>query len=93
MGPASAPGSAGVTGAAAGSAGVTGAATGSATGAGFAGSAAVAGAAGIRRLRAVRLVLAGVKEQTCVAPGTLVSVSRSRNFFARNETMVGATAG
>ena len=39
MGPASAPGSAGVTGAAAGSAGVTGAATGSATGAGFAGSA------------------------------------------------------
>jgi hypothetical protein len=89
IGPASSPGCAGVTGAAVGSAGVTGAATGSAA---AAGSAAGAGA-GMRRARAARFVPAGVNEQTCVAPSTLVSVSRSRDFFACSETMVGTTAG
>src|SRR6185503_18625227 len=95
IGPASAPGSAGgVAGAAAGSAGVagvagvTGAATGSATGA----RSAAAGAE-VRRALAARAALAGVNEQACVAPSTLVSVSRSRDFFARSETMVGTTAG
>ena len=92
IGPASGPGSAGVTGAAAGSAGVTGAATGSATGAVFAGSAGVVAGRGMRRCFATREP-AGVNEQTCAAPSTLVSVSRSRDFFARSETMVGATPG
>jgi len=81
-------GAAGVSGTAAGFVGLTGAATGSATGAGSA-----AAGAEVRRALAARAVLAGVNEQACVAPSTLVSVSRSRDFFARSETMVGTTAG
>jgi hypothetical protein len=83
IGPASAPGVAG-------SAGVTGAAAGSAAGAGSAG---VGAAGAIRRCLPARDAPAGVNEQTRVAPSTLVSVSRSLDFFARIETMIGETPG
>src|SRR6185436_2751909 len=83
IGPASAPGVAG-------SAGVTGAATDSAAGAGSAG---VGAGGGIRGDLAARDAPAGVNEQTRVAPGTVVSVSRSLDFFARIEMMTGETPG
>ena len=83
IGPASAPGVAG-------SAGVTGAAAGSAAGAGSAG---VGAAGAIRRCLPARDAPAGVNEQTRVAPGTVVSVSRSLDFFARIETTTGETPG
>lgn len=83
IGPASAPG------VAAGSGVVAGAATGSATAAGAAGAAADRD---VRRLLATREP-AGINEQTCVAPGTVDNVSRSRDFFARIETITGATPG
>src|SRR6185295_10063190 len=63
----------------AGSAGVTGAATDSAAGAGSAG---VGAGGGIRGDLAAR-----------DAPGTVVSVSRSLDFFARIEMMTGETPG
>lgn len=85
IGPASSPGVTGAT-------GVTGAATGSAA-AGFAGSAGTGAGASVRRDFAARDLPAGVNEQTRVAPSTLVSVSRSRDFFARIETIVGTTLG
>lgn len=83
MGPASAPGLA------VGSAGaVAGAATGSAVTAGCA----EAAGRDARRVLAAREP-AGVNEQTCVVPGTLVNVSRSRDFLARIETITGAALG
>jgi len=82
IGPASSPGMTGATGAATGSAGA--AALGASAGAGAGG--------GMRRFFA-RDVPAGVNVQTWVAPGTLIRVSRSRDFFARIETIVGATPG
>ena len=69
----------------AGSAGVAGAT------AGFAGVAAVAGVARVRRVRVV--ATAGVKEQVRPEPGTLISVSRSPDFFARIDTIVGTDPG
>jgi hypothetical protein len=91
-GPASAgavAGSAGVAGITVGSAGVAGVTMGSA---GVAGVAGLAAAARLCRVRA-RAVPAGVNEQTWVAPGTVVSVRRSPDFFARIETIVGALPG
>src|SRR5438093_12692048 len=63
--------------------------------AGVAGSADIAGAAARPRrcLRALRAAPPGVNEQTCVAPGTVVSVRRSPDFLARIEIMVGVLPG
>ena len=80
IGPAAVPGVAG-------SAGMAGATAGSA------GVAAVAGVAR-PRVRRVRVVAAvGVKEQVRPEPGTLISVNRSPDFFARIDTIVGTDPG
>ena len=79
IGPAAVPGVAG-------SAGMAGA---------TAGSAGVAGAAAVARprVRRVRVATVGVKEQVRPDPGTLISVSRSPDFFARIDTIVGTDPG
>jgi len=79
IGPAAVPGVAG-------SAGMAGA---------TAGSAGVAGAAAVARprVRRVRVATVGVKEQVRPEPGTLISVSRSPDFFARIDTIVGTDPG
>jgi hypothetical protein len=58
------------------------------------GSATAAGAAAERDLRLLATRdPAGINEQTRFDPGTLVNVSRSRDFFARIETITGAGPG
>jgi hypothetical protein len=61
--------------------------------AGVAGSAAVAGAAGFAFRFRDRAPPLGVNEHTCVEPGTVVSVKRLPDFFARMETINGGLAG
>src|SRR6266511_2912192 len=62
--------------------------------AGATGSATAAGVTGfVFRDRARREAPLGVTEHTCVAPGTVVSVKRSPDFFARMETITGGVPG
>jgi len=76
-----------------GAAGVAGSAevAGVSVAAGIAGSAGIAGVAAARerRCRARPDAPVGMKEQTWDAPGTVVKVKRSPDFFARIETIVG----
>ncbi|HAF13329.1 MAG TPA: hypothetical protein DCK99_06435 [Blastocatellia bacterium] len=77
----------------AGSGGVAGVIDGSAGAAGSAGVAGIAARPLRCRARAPRDEPAGVNEQTCVAPGTVVSVNRSPDFLARIDTIMGAVPG